>query len=251
MITLRKIFRLLRLINFLILSAIITVIYKSDVNNGIPGSTYFARAKKMMGKLCQILNIEIVTEGTLPKHTGLLVSNHISWLDIPVVGAVLSCLFLSKAEVKSWPIVGWIAKKNGTIFIARGQQGAAGQAKDELAFALSHDVNVLLFPEGTTTDGTYLRNFHPRLFAAAIEENSGIQALTIRYENENGDLSTDIPFVGGQTFIGNLWHILGIKKATATVTLLPAFSAADLSRKEIAHTAREAIHKALHLPVEN
>jgi len=112
-------------------------------------------------------------------------------------------------------------------------------------------VNVLLFPEGTTTDGTYLRNFHPRLFAAAIEENSMIQPLTIRYENENGDLSEDIPFVAGQTFAGNLWQILGLKKATVYVTILPAFSAENLARKEIAHNAREAIHKALHLPLEN
>jgi len=100
MIIFRKIFRLIRLIIFLIFSVFITIIYKSGVTDGIPNQEYFDRATKMMNKICRILNIEIQVEGQQPEQTGLLVSNHISWIDIPVVGAVIPSLFLSKAEVK-------------------------------------------------------------------------------------------------------------------------------------------------------
>ena len=248
---LRKIFRLSRLIIFLFASVAVTLFYKSEVKDGIPNTRYFIRAQKLMAKLCRILHLNLVVEGQQPERNGLLVSNHISWVDIPVVGAALPSLFLSKAEVKSWPLIGWVAKSNGTVFIARGKQGAADRAKVDLAHTLSHDVNVLLFPEGTTTDGTYLRKFHPRLFAAAIQQDVVIQPLTIRYENANGELNNDIPFIDGQNILDNIWRIVGVKNTTVRVTLLPQIPINGLARKEIAQQAREVIHTALQLPPEN
>jgi len=245
MILIRKITRLLRLMTFLLISILVTAFFKSQVVDGIPNQSYFIRAQKMMRKMCRLLGVNLVVDGELPNNSALLVSNHVSWLDIPVVGAIIPSLFLSKIEVKSWPLVGWIAAKNGTIFIARGQQGAALRAKEDLFYALSHDVNVLLFPEGTTSDGTDVRKFHPRLFAAAVENKSNIQPLTIRYENQDGSLNETMPFIE-KSFVSHLWRILGNQQVTARVSILPAITVQSLSRKEIAHDAREAIHNALH-----
>lgn len=247
MTLLRKLYRLTRLIGLLLNAVFKTLLYKNQVVDGIPAEAYFLRAQKLMHRMCRLLGLELVVEGDTPAERGLLVSNHISWLDIPVVGAVLPSLFLSKIEVKKWPLVGWIASNNGTLFIARGQQGAASKAMTDLSSALQQRVNVLLFPEGTTTDGTYLRNFHPRLYAAAIDSQRPIQPITIRYEDQDGSLNAAIPFVDGQSFVSNLWQVLGVKKIIVKVTILEPIAPGTKPRKELALQSREAVHKALQL----
>ena len=244
----RQIIRFVRLIMLLLHAVLKTIIFKHQVKAGIPEQVYFARARLFMEKMCKIIGLELVVEGELSDHqTGLLVANHVSWMDIPVVGSVIPSLFLSKAEVRKWPLIGWIASKNGTLFIARGKQGAASQAKTDLTYALNNNVNVLLFPEGTTNDGTYLRNFHPRLYAAAIESERPVIPVTIRYEAVNGSLHEDVPFINEVTFISNLWQVLGNDKVIVKVHVLDPIPSTNTARKALAADSREAVHKALQL----
>lgn len=251
MTLIRKIMRLIRLVMLLLVAVAKTAVFRNQIQKGIPQQEYFERAQIMMKKMCRIIGLELHVSGDLPADTGLLVSNHISWMDIPVVGAVLPSLFLSKVEVKNWPLIGWIASKNGTVFIARGKHGAASQATADLGYALENHVNVLLFPEGTTTDGTHLRNFHPRLYAAAISSERPVIPVTLRYEDTDGNLHTSVPFVDNQSFMGNLWQVLGNKRIIVKVNLLEPIDSINSARKSLAHDSREAVHKALQLEPVN
>ncbi len=243
----RKVVRFTRLITLLLVAVAKTIIFRHQIQKGIPQAAYFSRAQLMMDKMCRIIGLELEVDGRLEGKTGLLVANHVSWMDIPVVGAVIPSLFLSKAEVKKWPLIGWIASKNGTLFIARGQQGAANQANADLSHALKQNVNVLLFPEGTTTDGTYLRTFHPRLYAAAIDSERPIIPVTLSYQNLDGSLHKDVPFIDRQSFISNLWQVIGNEKIVVKVNILEPIPVANTARKALAHDSREAVHKALQL----
>lgn len=244
----RRVTRFVRLIMLLLHAVLKTILFKHQVKAGIPEQAYFARAQLFMENMCRIIGLELIVEGELPAdETGLLVANHVSWMDIPVVGSIIPSLFLSKAEVRKWPLIGWIASKNGTLFIARGKQGAASQANADLTYALNNNVNVLLFPEGTTNDGSYLRIFHPRLYAAAIDSKRPVIPVTLRYEAIDGSLHKDVPFIDEQTFIGNLWQVLGNDKVIVKVNVLDPIHTTDTARKALAHDSREAVHKALQL----
>jgi 1-acyl-sn-glycerol-3-phosphate acyltransferase len=96
----------------------------------------------------------------------LWVSNHVSWTDIPLLGALQPLSFLSKAEVRDWPVAGWLAHKGGTQFIRRGA-GDSSQVGQQLTRHLQQGHHLLIFPEGTTTDGLALRTFHGRLLSSA------------------------------------------------------------------------------------
>ena len=244
----RRVTRFVRLLMLLLHAVLKTILFKHQVKDGIPEQAYFNRAQVFLENMCRIVGLELIVEGELPDDkTGLLVANHVSWLDIPVVGSIIPSLFLSKAEVRKWPLIGWIASKNGTLFIARGKQGAASQANADLTYALNNNVNVLLFPEGTTNDGTHLRNFHPRLYAAAIETERPVIPITLRYEAGDGSLHEDVPFIDDQTFIANLWKVLGNEKVIVKVNVLKPIQAANTARKVLATDSREAVHKALQL----
>ena len=137
-------------------------------------------------QVCHAFNIDVVVIGDMPKQPSLLVCNHISWFDITAIGSVISARYLSKYEVVDWPVVGWLAIKTGTLFIKRGAGQAASHSMQSMAQALKQGDHVVLFPEGTTTDGIDIRRFHARLFQSAIDSDALIQPVAIRYPHSNG-----------------------------------------------------------------
>ncbi|HEX6734672.1 MAG TPA: lysophospholipid acyltransferase family protein, partial [Azonexus sp.] len=98
----------------------------------------------------------------------LLVANHISWIDIYVINAALPAAFVSKAEVRGWPLIGWLAARHDTIFLRRGSRGHARLINAEIAEVLGRGQHVAVFPEGTTTDGCSLLHFHAALLQPAL-----------------------------------------------------------------------------------
>ena len=113
----------------------------------------------------------------------LVVSNHTSWADVLVVGARWPMTFLAMQEVRSWPLVGWLAERVGTLFIERGR--GAPQAIDEITALLKSGQHVLLFPEGRTGDGRSTGKFYPRIFQAAVNAGVGVQPVSIFYKDSN------------------------------------------------------------------
>ena len=195
-------------------------------------------------RFCNILNIDIRVHGTPAGGHALWVSNHVSWLDIPVLGAHFPVYFLSKAEVANWPVVGWLAGAAGTLFIKRGS-GDAGQVMNQLASHLNAGRNVLFFPEGTTTDGHRLKRFFHKLFNAATLTNVPVQPVLIRYRDEADDLHPHAPFVGDDEFLSHASDILKGGRIIVDIVVLPLEPVNGREPRELARDIESKMAAAL------
>ncbi|MFM1891228.1 MAG: hypothetical protein RLZ44_305 [Pseudomonadota bacterium] len=198
-------------------------------------------------RLLRILHVEVEVVGHRPQAPALLVSNHVSWLDVPVIGALTHTNFLSKDEVRAWPIVGWLAATTGTLFIRRGSGQATGITQ-AIADRLAADGLLTLFPEGTTTDGSDVRPFFSRLFGAAIETGTQVVPVGLRYHID-GRLDPLAPFIGDQTLVHNLLGVLKRRHTQVRVSFREPIDITGLDRKGAAETARRAIREAIANPV--
>ena len=193
-------------------------LYK-DPNN--PNNTryvqYFCR------RLCDVFNIDLKVHGDIPRQPALWVSNHISWLDVAVLGSGARVFFLAKAEVENWPVFGKLAKGGGTLFIKRGS-GDSIRIREQIAGFLSKDIPVLFFPEATTGDGTQIKKIHGRILGAAIEAQKPVQVCLICYVNKQGQLDTVVPFIGEISFLAHVQAVLEMPKVTAHLKTFPAIS---------------------------
>ncbi len=199
-------------------------------------------------RLLRILRVEVEVIGHRPTAPALLVSNHVSWLDVPVIAALVHTNFLSKDEVRAWPVVGWLAATTGTLFIQRGS-GQAGAVTRAIADRLAADGLLTLFPEGTTTDGSDVRPFFSRLFGAAIDTGSRVVPVGLRYHID-GRLDPLAPFIGDQTLVHNLIGVLKRRRTQVRVTFGTPIDMTGIDRKSAAETARRAIRTAIDAPAE-
>lgn len=200
-------------------------------------------AKRWHRRLLLILGVRVRVRGEALEGAALLVANHVSWLDIPVIGAQRATRFVSKSEVQCWPIAGWMADSVGTFYIRRGR-GDSSALIDRMAQCLDNGGCVTVFPEGTTSDGRGMLPFHSRLFAAALEADCPVQPVALRYEpTERGEHLA--PFVGDDTLLSHLWRLLRNRRLTVEVQFLPPISPAGLDRDRLADRAHRAIHGAL------
>lgn len=170
-------------------------------------------------RLLKILNIELnVIAETELVFPALFVSNHISWLDIPVIGSILPTYFLSKEEVRKWPLIGTLAAGAGTLFIQRGN-GKTHLAADTLTAHIKNGRSVLFFPEGTTTDGASIKTYHHKLFACVKDDSNAMHAISLRYFDADGSHSVIAPFIGDDDFVGHLLRLLKQDKVWVEVRL--------------------------------
>jgi 1-acyl-sn-glycerol-3-phosphate acyltransferase len=177
------------------------------------------------------------------EETALLVANHLSWIDIPLIGSLSPTVFLSKAEVRNWPLIGWLAAVAGTLFIARGAHQTEKMSQ-RIASLLEAGQTVLVFPEGTSTDGTRIARFHPRLFAAGQLARTRIQPVAIRYGS--GPQPHPIaPFVGEDALLPHLFRVLRSQNIEASVHFLHPLETSTATRRELAETSRRAIAETL------
>ncbi|WP_404368762.1 lysophospholipid acyltransferase family protein [Marinobacter sp.] len=178
------------------------------------------RARFCFNGAARCLGLRIRREGRIAEAPVLFVSNHVSWSDIPVLGGLAPLRFLSKAEVRGWPFIGWLAGQAGTLFIQRGG-GRSGQSREEIALALEQRQSVLIFPEGTTTDGSDVRPFHQRLLYAAAMADVMIQPVSIGYHRQ-GKPDHLAPFVGDDDFRSHLLRLLRQPAAEVSVVFHPS-----------------------------
>ncbi|HNI62929.1 MAG TPA: lysophospholipid acyltransferase family protein [Agitococcus sp.] len=195
-------------------------------------------------RLCKILGLQIQITGQADKRPALWVSNHISWLDIPVIGAHFPVHFLSKAEVEAWPVVGRLAKAGGTLYIKRGSGDSKAVAK-QMAEHLQVGRSVLFFPEGTTTDGAGLKRFFHHLFHAACVTGSDIQPVVLRYKDQRGNIHAVAPFIGDDEFSDHLLKVLQEQQIHVELKVLPRVSVYGKDERSLAKELQAMMAAAL------
>jgi lyso-ornithine lipid O-acyltransferase len=193
------------------------------------------------------LGIRAVITGKPPTR-GLLVSNHISYLDIVIYAATLPCSMVAKAEVSTWPLFGMMARASGALFVDRSSRSSALAVTEQVAERLRGRLPVLFFPEGTSTDGSDVLRFHSRLFIPAVEAGEPVTAAAIRYVTEDGTPERALCWFGDTLLMPHLWNALGTAGFFAEVRFgepkvyRHRRDAADQTHDEIA-AMRDCLHE--------
>ena len=203
-----------------------------------------ARVRGWYRRVLDCIGVRVAVRGESPREPCLVVGNHISWLDILVLGSALPVVFLSKSEIGRWPVIGRLARAGGTLFIARGRAGAARRSIDEIGRALGRGQSVLVFPEGTTGDGRRVGRFYPRLFAAAVESGRPVRPVALRYPHPQG-VHPKVHYTGRDLLVPSVLRVLGCRDLRAEVRIGAPLAAAGRERRELAAAARAAVAAAV------
>lgn len=181
----------------------------------------------------------------------MVVANHVSWLDIFVINAVATCAFVAKAEVRRWPLAGWLAAMAGTVFIERARRHAVHQVIERLRARLRERFPVAVFPEATTSNGRLLRPFHGNLLEAAIAEEAAVMPVCLRYRDGRGEPSEAAAYIDDMTFVESLWRVTGERWILAEVHVLAPVPAGGRNRHQLARELRGLISERLDLPTDD
>jgi 1-acyl-sn-glycerol-3-phosphate acyltransferase len=163
------------------------------------------------------IELQVDVTGELPAR-GLIVSNHLSYLDIVVLSTAVPCVFVSKVEVAKWPIFGHYARWSGCVFVQRHGRADVARVNAGIRDTLQEGVPVVLFPEGTTTDGHRVLRFHSTMLQPAIDAAALITPCSIAYELEDGDPAREACWWGDMALLPHLWNLLGKRTIRARVT---------------------------------
>lgn len=204
--------------------------------------------------LARSLGIHVVTHGrAVPGGGVLFVVNHLSWADIPVLGSRILGAFVAKAEVAGWGPVGWLSTLARTVYIDRERRQSTGDARNAIADRLRAGENVILFPEGTNSDGVGVLPFKSALFAAIdgkVDPAAGdfvIQPVTLAYTRLNGMPITrerlpDVAWIGDTALMPHLLAFMSLGKVRAEIAFHPPVRSADfVDRKALARHCQHVI----------
>jgi 1-acyl-sn-glycerol-3-phosphate acyltransferase len=187
----------------------------------------------------KIFGYTAAVAGDIPKH-GLLFSNHLSYLDILAISAVTPAVFVSKAEVRQWPLFGWFAVIAGTVFVNRQRRTHVGEVNREVEAALAAGALVVIFPEGTSTNGQEILPFRTSLLEPAVRGGHEIAIGCLHYDLKDGDAGNEVCYWGDHSFFPHLLNLLG-KKSIRTTLRFKKFPRTTDDRKELAGQLREAV----------
>ena len=183
------------------------------------------------------LGLEYRYSGNVPTQPSLLTPNHISWHDVFAIGSKSAPHFVAKAEVAHWPVLGYLGKQGDTLFIDRGNRQAAQLIADQMAERL-RSRNVLVFPEGTTSNGHRVSRFKRRLFEPAIRLDVPIQPIALHYyscDTQGRSLG-----YGDESFAAHLWRTLGTDRIKIGVHFCEPFYPRDITPHDAVALAKEA-----------
>ncbi|HEX5803061.1 MAG TPA: lysophospholipid acyltransferase family protein [Azospira sp.] len=214
----------------------------------VSGSRRLRLKQRWSRQLLDILGIRLdATLGGIEPGS-LIVANHISWVDIFVLNAARPVAFVAKAEVREWPLIGWLAANTDTVFLRRGSRGHAKIVNAEIDALLDAGQDVAIFPEGTTTDGTHMLGFHAALLQPAVETGRPIQPLALSYETADGKRSLAPAYAGDTTLGQCLATMLATRRIVARLRPTPPLPTPGRNRRELAQAAHAAIALKLGLP---
>lgn len=195
--------------------------------------------------LVRVLGMRLTVRGALPDGPFLLVANHISWFDIPLLHALTPLWLVAKADIRGWPLVGSMAAAVGTIFIARGSDASRRQAARRMVALLRKGYFVGLFPEAGIAAGRGVKTFHARLFAAAQRAPAPVLPVAIRYWRD-GDIHDERVFGPGTGFLGLLISMLGRAPCEGQLLIGTPIAPDGRTRRELAERARQQVSELYH-----
>jgi len=205
-----------------------------------------ARIQWWSATLLRRLGIRLTVHGTARAGATLLVANHVSWLDIAAIHAAApQARFVSKADVRQWPLLGRLVAGAGTLFIERESKRDALRVVHQMADALRAGDAVAVFPEGTTGPGRELLPFHANLLQAAIATETPVQPVVLRFHQAGQAFSPAAEFVGETTLLQSIWRMAGARGLQVDVQLLDAERTAHADRRALAAHLRERIGAVL------
>jgi 1-acyl-sn-glycerol-3-phosphate acyltransferase len=201
-------------------------------------------------ELLQIFNIHIKITADEAMHRlqpGIVVTNHISWLDVFVLNAAIPMRFVAKSEVRRWPLIGWLCARAQTLFIERGRARDAARINKQLVGLLQNGECLAVFPEGTTTDGSQVGTFHASLLQPSIDASAHIHPIAIRYHDATGAHSTAPAYIDDLTMIGSLRNILRCRNLHVHLVATPSLDASGCDRRTLARRAHQQISTTLDM----
>ena len=200
-------------------------------------------------QMLSVLGITLQTSGTPRTGPVLFVANHVSWLDILAINAVHPARFVSKADVRHWPLMGWMVACGGTLFIERERKRDALRVVHQVAEALRAGETVAVFPEGTTADGHALLPFHANLLQAAIATEVPVQPIALRYSDRRHAVSQAAAYVGATTLARSAWSIVCAERLKVHVQMLLPEGTRHLERRALAERLQAQVGSALLYPL--
>jgi 1-acyl-sn-glycerol-3-phosphate acyltransferase len=205
-----------------------------------------ARIRWWAGKLFRMLGMRLEIEGSFRPGAKLIVANHVSWLDIMAVHAACpEARFVSKAEVRHWPLVARLVDSARTLYLERERARDALRVVHDAAEALRAGDTVAVFPEGTVGDGHTLLPFHANMLQAAIATATPVQPVALRYADATAPVSRAVLYTGEITLKQSLWWLACGEQVAVRVRVLPALATAHADRRALAGRLRDEIAAAL------
>ena len=216
---------------------------------GFGRASHFWIVRTWARTLGWILRVKIEVFGEPARAPHFLVSNHLSYLDVIVLFSVVDGFFVAKSEVASWPVLGFLARSTGTIFIDRSRKSDLRRVTPLIEKVLSSGANVIVFPEGTSTQGTSVLPFKPSMFEAAVQGSASVAATSLTYRTPQGEASADLAVCwwGDMTFMKHAYQLVGLKRIEAVVTFFSETIEHD-DRKGLALAAQQAV-ESIFTPV--
>ncbi len=200
--------------------------------------------------LVRHLGLALHVSGTAPRPGAtLVVANHVSFLDIAAIhAAVPHARFVSKADVLAWPLLGWLIRNAGTLFIERERKRDALRVVHAMAESLQRGETVAVFPEGTTGAGDVPLPFHANLLQAAIATGTPVQPVVLRYAAPGERFAQAAQFLGETTLLQTVWRMASARGLAVHVDILPPVSTAHADRRALAEHLRQLVAERLEAP---
>lgn len=206
------------------------------------------RAIRLWSRLfCGALGLRVVVNSPVPPDgMALIVANHISWLDIFVIDSWHPCRFVAKAEINHWPLIGWLCRHAGTLFISRERRHDTGRIRQQMVHGLARRHTLAVFPEGTTSDGRALLPFNASLLQAALDCGAPVYSVALAYR-QDGAPSTAAAYIDDMSLVESLGRIVRSRGLTVEVTVAEPIAHWSQGRRELAEHCRRAIGDTLRL----
>ncbi len=195
--------------------------------------------------LCYICGLKLKVHGKIQQNPVFIVANHVSWLDIPVVHSFKLAGFVAKEEISRWPVLGWAIKSGETLFIKRGKHESRREVLENIEDRLKQGRSIAVFPEGKVTNGDHLGRFHRQLMQAAVETDTPIQAVAIKYIKKDGTRNQQVCFKTDEKFVSNVFRIISLPICTVEVTFCEPVETKLKSARQVAILSHNQVAQVL------
>lgn len=210
-----------------------------------------AEIQRWSQHLLSILAIDVRVYETSPERPWqcMVVANHVSWLDIFVIHARHPGVFVAKADIRDWPLLGSLVDGAGTLFISRGSRTHARRTNERIAQTLRSGRTVAVFPEGSTSAGDRLMHFHAALLQPAIDAGAALLPVGLRYKTSYDTATDAANYIDDMSFVQSLWRIVSQPRLIAELHIALPLPTHEANRRALARASEAAIAGALNLPL--